>query len=141
AQLLREHLADPFIVRKEEQFVADDGSADTRAKIVHLEWRDGGGIKRLRVEEAVTQVLVSGSVEIVAPALRDHADLPAGHAAYIGAVDRGAGLELRDRFQRELQARGLLHELVIETGGVHAVEAEIVVLLRESGEADRVLRA
>ena len=44
-----------------------------------------------------------------------------------------------DRFCRELQPRGLLLELVVDAGRVHSVEAEIVVLLREPGEADLVL--
>src|ERR1035438_4918928 len=74
-------------------------------------------------------------------ALLWHADLAAGHTAHIGAVSGAARLELGDGLQRKLDARGYFHECVIESGGIYAVQAEIVIFLRKAGKTDGVLGA
>src|SRR5215471_14225278 len=80
-------------------------------------------------------------MEVVAAALGDHAHLASGHPANVRAVDRAAGLELLNGLHRELQASRFFDELMVDARGVHAIEAEVIVLLGETGEPDVVLRA
>src|SRR5262249_37270299 len=70
-----------------------------------------------------------------------HADLSAGCAAHVSTVNGAACLELGDRLHRELCPRRLLHELMIDAGGIHAIKAKIVVFLGKTSETDGILRA
>src|SRR5262249_31692256 len=71
----------------------------------------------------------------------DHAHLASGHPADVSAVDRAAGLELSNGLHGKLQASRFLDELMVDACGVHSVEAEVIILLGETGKTDVVLRA
>src|SRR5262249_24710841 len=115
-------------------------AAQAGSEVIQLQRGNRRGIELPGVESAVAQVLINRAVEFVAAALGHHAHLASSHPAYVRAVDGAAGLELSNGLQGELQASRFFNELMVDACGVDTVEAEVIILLGETGKPDGVLR-
>ena len=73
----------------------------------------------------------------VCPRFCYDADLGPGRPALIRGIDRGSHAKLRDRVQRDGQAHTDLLVLLLDAGGIEAIEG-IVVVVRASPDESQV---
>ena len=97
--------------------------------------------RRAGIQRVVADRVEQAAVIIVGAALGNDVDLRAARGARLRRVVGGADAELVDRVQRDVEAGIGLLGLFLHAGGVDAVEGEVVVVERMSGEADVALRA
>ena len=127
-----EIFAQAFIAGEIKQLVAPDRPARGDAELVAREVRLAADVEIvLRIERVVAMELVGAAAQRVAARLGDDVDLPAAHAAELGAVGVGLDAELLDGFGAERRAGGAARGAVghvVEQGAVEQVHVGARVL-------------
>ena len=123
-------LAKAFVIHEQERLVLDDGAAKRHAILPHAEGRHSGEriVEIAGIEDGIAEITIDRAVVIVGAGFGDDIDLPAGLRAVFGVIERGTHAVFRDCVGGNLQADFRFLRLLLNTGGIHAVKGEVVVV-------------
>ncbi len=127
----------PLIVGVEERFPSYDRPAESPAKLIQQKGIGRRSVEwRARVEHIVAEEIEGLAVKNVCPRGGNHRYLPARRSILrIGAEILRLHLKFLDRIQRNIQAHVLTLFLIVNSGRIHAIERQIVVVEAVTGEA------
>jgi hypothetical protein len=98
-------LTQAFITPEEEDAVLDQASAETAAELVEAQLRLIARVEEVaRIELVIPKIIKDASVKVVAAALSDDVDLPAGAGAVLRRIIRRIDAKFLDIFERGLEA-------------------------------------
>ena len=127
------HIALAFIVDKEEIFIAANGAAQSRSKLILVQRLGCRGEKIPRIEGVVTEEFIKIAVETVSAGLRNNGRCRAACLAILSGGIRGENAKLADGVRRCPDRKAAIH-------AIHVRDAirQVVVRLRPlaiNGEA------